>query len=309
MNLRRLSFRFLAVAALVTAAFGVQTALTAGPSAPSRTITLDPARILDTRQPLGVPTIAPVPANSSITLQVTGVGGVPANATGVIITLTAANATLPTFITATPTGSPRSTTSILNPGVGAAIANTVTMALGTGGKIDLYNLAGSVDLIADVSGYLLPDDAPTIVTESIELSAYGGMVEGTSAPVDFGCVRLGAAATSAALYLDVTLPHGAAVQEVVFRWFDNDAANFQMFISEINNGASFSSPSGGNQVGGLALTTGAAGYGSSTRDIGAGDATSATVRYQIQAITLGTVSGANFHLFCGATVTYARAIT
>ena len=77
-----------------TAAFGVQTALTAGPSAPSTIVTTDPARILDTRIPIGVPTATPVGPNSTITVQVTGVGGVPANATGVVVTLTAVDATL-----------------------------------------------------------------------------------------------------------------------------------------------------------------------------------------------------------------------
>jgi hypothetical protein len=310
MSLRRSSLRFLAVAALVTAAFGVQTAMTAGPSLPSSIVTSDPARILDTREPLGVPTIAPVAANSSITVQVTGVGGVPANATGVIITITAVDATLPTFITATPTGSPRSTTSILNPGVGSAIANTVTMSLGTGGRIDLYNLAGNVNLIADVSGWLLPEDSgPTIVTESIEFSAYNGMADGPAAPADFGCVNLGAQNVASTLYLDVPLPHGAAVQQVVFRWFDNDTVNMILGVSEINSGAPFSNPSGGNLVGNLGASTGAAGYGGSTLAITAGDATSATVRYQLQVTTLGTAGVGTFHRFCGATVTYLRAVS
>ena len=63
MNFPRTSARFIAVAALVTVAFGVQTAMTAGPSAPSQVITTDPARILDTREALGVPAIAKVQAN------------------------------------------------------------------------------------------------------------------------------------------------------------------------------------------------------------------------------------------------------
>jgi hypothetical protein len=310
MRFRRLSLRLLAVAGLITAAFGVQTALTAGPSAPSTTVTIDPARILDTREPLGVPTKAPVGANSSITLQVTGVGGVPANATGVIVTLTAVNASLPTFITATPTGTPRSTTSVLNPGNAAAIANTVTMALGTGGKIDLYNLAGSVDLIADVSGYLLPAGASSVVTESIELSAYSAALVGPGEAAEFGCISFGGTGVTAALYLDVPLPHGAAVQSVAFRWFDNDGANFQMFLSEIDSGANFSNPSGGNLINNTTASTGAvANYFTSTVTPGGADPVSATARYQIQAITLGKAGSGTFHRFCGATVTYARIIT
>jgi hypothetical protein len=305
MNFRRTSVRFIAVAALVTAAFGVQTALTAAPSAPAQVVTVDPARILDTREPIGVPAIAKVQANSSITVQVTGVGGVPANATGVVVTLTAANATLPTFITATPTGTVRSTTSVLNPGGAAAIANTVTMSLGTGGKIDLYNLAGSVDLIADVTGYLVPQGA-TVVTQSIEVLAYSGTGTNLGTPNSLGCVDL---ANTGDLMLDVPLPHGAAVQRVVFHWYDDDTANFTMLLSEIDGNFNFNGPpTGGNLVGGQIATTGAVGYGSTAADITAGDAVSASVRYMIEAFTLGQVSGTTFHMFCGATVTYARVV-
>lgn len=304
MNFRRTSLRFLAVAALATAAFGVQTAMTAAPSAPSQVITIDPARILDTRLPLGVPTIAPVGPNSSITVQVTGVGGVPLNATGVIVTLTATNATLPTFITATPTGTPRSATSVLNPGVGAAIANTVTMSLGTGGKIDLYNLAGNVDLVADVSGYLVPQGA-TVVTESIELQAYSGQGLALGLPGNFGCVDL---ATSGELFLDVPLPHGAAVQSVVYRWYDTSAvANMTMVMFEVNGGFP-GTPTMGGLVNSQGASTGSAGYGSTALTIAGGDAVSGTLRYMIDAFTLGTGGGGAQHMFCGATVTYARVV-
>lgn len=306
MSLRRLSLRFLAVTALVSAAFGVQTALTAGPSAPSTIVTTDPARILDTREPLGVPAIAPVGANSSITVQVTGVGGVPLNATGVIITITAVDATLPTFITATPTGSPRSTTSILNPGVGAAIANTVTMSLGTGGKIDLYNLAGNVNLIADVSGWLLPEGAPSIVTESIELQAYGGQGLALGLPGNFGCVDL---STAGELFLDVPLPHGAAVQSVVYRWYDTSGgANLTMVMFEVGGGFP-GVPTMGGLVNSQGSSTGGAGYGSTSLTISGGDAVSSSLRYMIDAFTLGTGGGGAQHMFCGATVTYARVVS
>ncbi len=311
MNLRRSSFRIASVAALVTAAFGVQSALTAPPSAPSTVITIDPARILDTRTTIGVPAPASLGPNSSITLQVTGAGGVPANATGVIITLTATLATAPTFITATPTGTPRSTTSVLNPTIGIDVANTVTMSVGTNGRIDLYNLAGNIHLVADVTGYLLPatvapptTPTPTVVTESIEFAAYSATGTGLGIPSNFGCVDL---ADTGELYLDLPLPHGAAVQSVDFRWYDNDTANFTMLLSEIN-GAPFAVPTGGNVVGGQAQTTGAVGFGVSSVTITGGDKVSGSVRYQIQAFTLGQISLNTFHRFCGATVTYARVV-
>ncbi len=306
MNLRRSSIRFASIAVLVTAAFGVQSAMTAPPSAPSSVVTIDPARILDTRTPLGVPIAKPVGPNETITVQVAGVGGVPLNATGVILTLTATDATVPTFITATPTGTPRSTTSVLNPGVTAAIANTITMSLGTQGRIDLYNPAGSVHLVADVTGYLIPGGStgPVVVTQSIELTAYNATGINLGAPGQFGCVDLG---DTGELYLDVPLPHGAAVKKVDFRWFDNDTTNFTMLITE-TNGAPFAVPTGGNLVDSQTQTTGSVGYGVSSVTVGGGDAVSGSVRYHIVVFTLGQTLLNTVHSFCGATVTYDRLI-
>jgi hypothetical protein len=303
MSLRRSTLHVAVVAALVATAFGVQTAFTAPPSAPSSVVTIDPARILDTREPRGVPAIAKVPANSSITLQVTGAGGVPLNATGVILTLTAANASLPTFITATPTGTTRSTTSVLNPAGADAIANTITIALGTGGKIDLYNLAGTVDLIADVNGYLVPAGSGGIVTESIELQAYAGQGLNLGLAGTFGCVNLG---TAGELFLDVPLPHGAAVQSVVYRWYDTSAvANLTVVMLEIGGGFP-GTPTQGGLTNSQGSSTGAVGYGSTSLTISGGDAVSGSLRYMIDAFTLGTGGGGALHMFCGATVTYAR---
>lgn len=305
MQLRRSLVRALAVAGLATAVFGVQTALTAAPSVPSSVVTVDPARILDTRQPLGVPTKAPVGANSSITLQVTGAGGVPANATGVIMTLTAVDATLPTYITATPTGTTRSETSVLNPNGPGAIANTITVALGTNGRIDLYNLTGTVNLVADVTGYLLPAGATgQVVSRSIELTAYGASTINAGAPDGVGCIDL---ANTGEVLIDVPLPHGAAVQSVTFRWFDNDSANMTMVISEIDGGG-FTALTSGNVVGGQTASTGSSGFGSSSVSITGGDAVSANVRYVIDAFTLGQLSVNTFHRFCGATVTYLQVV-
>ncbi|MBI5088245.1 MAG: hypothetical protein HZB15_05135, partial [Actinobacteria bacterium] len=169
----------------------------------------------------------------------------------------------------------------------------------------LYNLAGSVNLIADVSGYLVPDGASTIVTESIEMQAYSGRGTNLGNPDSLGCVDL---ADTGELFMDVPLPHGAAVQSVTFRWFDNDTANFTFLISEVNGNFS-GAPTSGNLVGGQGQTTGAVGYGSTTLNISAGDATSGSVRYYIDAFTLGQVSGGTFHRFCGATVTYQRLVS
>ncbi len=298
----RIIGRSVTAVAVLTAAFGVQAGLAAAPSAPSSVVTVDPARILDTRSALGVTTTTPVGQASSIDVQVTGVGGVPVSATGVIVTITGTQATVATFITAYPAGSAPSSTSVLNVSPGVDIANTVTMSIGTGGKITLFNNGGTVHLIADVTGYLLPAGAPTPTVErhTLELAAYSAAYLNAT-PTGFGCINLG---TTGEVYLDVPLPDGAAVQKVDFRYFDNDLSNFQMAILEVDQ-QPFGAPTSTNTlINGQTQSTGSVGYGTASVTVTGGDKASPTVRYQIIAVTNGLTSAGTAHYFCGASVTY-----
>ena len=302
-----------AALALVFTAFTVQAGFGAPPSAPSSVVTVDPARILDTRSALGVPGTTPVGPASSITLQVSGVGGVPANATGVVLNLTGTDATSNTFITATPTGTPRSTTSVLNVSPGVDIANTITIALGTNGQIDLFNNAGTVDLVADVTGFLLPDTGttpttptPHIETTTIEFNAFSGTGINLGAPTFAdGCVNLG---TNGELYLDIPLPHGAAISKVDFRYFDNDIANATFVLTEIDQ-QPFAPPAAGPTLGGSQTqSTGSSGYGVASITPTGADQVTATVRYQILALSLGINQVGNAEKFCGASVEYKMVV-
>ena len=67
---------------------------------------LNPARILDTRSGVGL--ASPVGAASTLSLDVTGVGGVPSTGVGaVVLNLTATQASEATFVTVWPSGLPR----------------------------------------------------------------------------------------------------------------------------------------------------------------------------------------------------------
>jgi hypothetical protein len=57
-----------------------------------------------------------------------------------------------------PTGVTRPTASNLNFPAGRTEANSVTVKLGTNGQVDIYNNAGSTNVIADVSGYFVGSD-------------------------------------------------------------------------------------------------------------------------------------------------------
>ncbi|QQQ76608.1 hypothetical protein IOD16_37445 [Saccharothrix sp. 6-C] len=84
--------------------------------------------------------------------------GVPAGTTAVALNVTGVNATASTYVTAWPSGSARPTASSLNVTPGGATPNGVTVALGSDRKVNLFNNAGSVNLIVDITGYYLPTD-------------------------------------------------------------------------------------------------------------------------------------------------------
>ena len=60
------------------------------------------------------------------------------------------------YVTAWPAGQAQPLTSILNLQPGANVANSVTIAPGVGGAIDLFTNIGSTHLIVDVLGYYVP---------------------------------------------------------------------------------------------------------------------------------------------------------
>ena len=115
---------------------------------------LSPVRLLDTRNGTGA-VKAPVGPGKTIALQVTGRGGVPATGvTSVVLNVTATGPTAGGFVTVYPDGQPRPTEgSDLNFTKGETIANLVTVPVGSDGKVDLYNSAGRVSLVADLQGY------------------------------------------------------------------------------------------------------------------------------------------------------------
>jgi hypothetical protein len=164
---------FVAALALVggisatSAADGAQTVVTTGAETAAGGYTsVTPARLLDTRKKIGVPGTSPVGAGRTITVQVTGQAGVPstaANVSAVVINLTAVSPTTTSgYLTAYPYGHSRPTASSINWSKRGWIgANLVTVPLGTGGRINIFNSSGSTHIVADVMGYYLTGSAPT----------------------------------------------------------------------------------------------------------------------------------------------------
>jgi len=134
----------------------------APPPAAGTYVALAPARILDTRVPLGVPAKAKVSPHASLALTVLGKGGVATDhVAAVVLNLTVTNAAAAGYVTAFAHGSDRPGVSNLNFVAGQTVADLAVVKVGTLGTVDLYNgSAGGVDLVADIAGYYV-DGTPT----------------------------------------------------------------------------------------------------------------------------------------------------
>ncbi|HEY4927923.1 MAG TPA: fibronectin type III domain-containing protein, partial [Acidimicrobiales bacterium] len=122
---------------------------------------LPPARICDTR----TTTVSGITdqcsgktlgQGSTLIVQVTGTGGVPQGATAVVANITVTNPTNQSYLTAWPAGTPRPPTSNLNFSSGQTVPNLTTVPLSANGALDIYNAAGTVDVIVDATGYYGP---------------------------------------------------------------------------------------------------------------------------------------------------------
>ena len=124
---------------------------------------LTPVRIFDTRTGLGGPAGA-FTAGQTRQVQVTGVGGVPANATGVVLNVTLDRPSADTFVTVWPSGAPMPNSSTINATAGDLIANMVTLRVGAGGMVSVFNYAGNSQVIFDIAGYYVDRESPKVGT-------------------------------------------------------------------------------------------------------------------------------------------------
>ena len=114
---------------------------------------VDPSRIADTRSGLGL--AGTVRAGVTADLTVTGVGGVPANATAVVLNVTAASPRGTTNIRVFPhtAGGAVPLVSNLNVNLGIDEPNLVIVPVGEDGKVSFYTQSFDTEIIADVQGY------------------------------------------------------------------------------------------------------------------------------------------------------------
>jgi subtilisin family serine protease len=148
---------------------------------------LPPARIFDTRNGTGGPAF-PVGPASTVSVAVTGVGGVPATGVeAVVLNVTVTQPSAGGFLTIYPSGTTRPLASNLNFVPGQTIHNLVFAKVGADGRVAVYNYAGASHVIFDVVGWYGAENAPvgsryTPLTPARILDTRNG-TGGFSAPV------------------------------------------------------------------------------------------------------------------------------
>ena len=118
-----------------------------------KTTAIDPVRVVDSRTGLGTPKQIFGPGETR-NVRVAGVGGVPANATAVMLNVTAAETDSWGWLTVWPTGGPQPNSSNLNWIGGKIVPNMVMVAVGANGQISIYNDLGHAQVLVDVFAYV-----------------------------------------------------------------------------------------------------------------------------------------------------------
>ncbi len=115
---------------------------------------LTPARVQDSRLGSQVgPYGTPWGTGTKRSVQVAGVGGVPADADAVVLNTTVTGTTASSYLSVWPTGTTQPLASSLNWKPGNTIPNAVTVKVGTDGRVDVYNNNGDAEVVMDVVGY------------------------------------------------------------------------------------------------------------------------------------------------------------
>jgi hypothetical protein len=187
-----------------------------------------PYRILDTRSG-SVHALGP---KASLILQVVGAGPagatlVPISAVAVVLNVTEVDGNAGSLLTVYPTGTRQPQASNLNFAPRTVAANLVTVTLGTGGAVTIYNAAGTVNVLADVEGYFGPPLTATTAGEFHPIppvrvcdtrstshtpgcKAHGILVGGTSMVVNVTGGTIPSDGTASAVVLNITGVVGTA---------------------------------------------------------------------------------------------------
>lgn len=142
-------------------------------TAPGAFTPVEPTRLLDTRIGNGFVS-GPVPAGGHVSLQVTGRGGLPTSGVAaVVLNVTVTQPRSAGFITVHPSGQPLPNASNLNFGPDQTVPNLVVVMVGGDGRVVLHNTStGTVELVADLAGYVLSESSPARIVSATPIQGY-----------------------------------------------------------------------------------------------------------------------------------------
>ena len=198
-----------------------------------------PYRVLDTRDGTGGPNVKLGPG-ATITVQVDG-----GFSSALVLNLTVTNATAPSYLVVWPAGQSRPASSDLNFAAGETVANRLIVPVA--GSIDIYNAAGSVDVIADLNGGFRAESSaattacrlvpmtPTRILDTREGSGPLGPNSSRSVQVTGAVVP----ATARAVVLNITVTNTSAASYLT-AWPDQSA---RPLASDLNWTAGLTTPS------------------------------------------------------------------
>ncbi len=132
---------------------------------------LAPFRLVDTRAGSGYPDAgATLGPGSSLPVTVTGIDGVPDDASAVSINVTVTGGSTVSYLSVYPTGGSLPLVSNLNWGPGQTIPNLVIVPVGAGGQVSFYNDLGTVNIVVDLEGYFAPESGASTVGSYVALT-------------------------------------------------------------------------------------------------------------------------------------------
>ncbi|MFC1434122.1 protease pro-enzyme activation domain-containing protein [Streptacidiphilus sp. N1-3] len=114
---------------------------------------LAPTHLVDTRG--GTGGFKALGAGKTMAVPVTGIGGVPGNATAVVLNVTVVGPTATGFVSIYPHGPIPAATTGIDFSAKQTISNMVVVSV-TAGQVDFYNRFGTTNVAADVLGYYAP---------------------------------------------------------------------------------------------------------------------------------------------------------
>lgn len=213
-------------------------------------VPIAPCRLFDTRPAPDTVGLKGTPLGPSETYTVAVRGnngqcsGIPADAVGVSLNVTALNATNPTFVTVFAADATRPLASSLNPVPGAPpTPNAVVSDLSASGMVSLYNQNGHVDVFADVVGYYVDhnhDDRYVRLPETeyiVNPATWQPATDTTEWNFGFLWTH-GASVGNECLFAPLQVPEGRTITRLVANYVSNNVVDpLQISLAGVRHGS------------------------------------------------------------------------